>query len=233
MLSLKQASWLFLLLLCMACSGWYFASNPNFVKLDAHMLSKMADMTIRQLSVRQFDANGHLSHHLTTPLAHHIPIQNTHWLKTPTLVISQKEAPKMILNAPEATATKGGQHIIFGGGEIQLDQGHTHLRATKAITESNANHQLIKATAEGHGKNQAHYWTKNTKDNREVHAYADVIVYLPTHHTIELEGHAHVQQGEDSFSGDKISYDTLHRHVTSKSTGLSRTTIIFHPGKKT
>jgi len=116
-------------------------------------------------------------------------------------------------------------------GDVQFDQGETHLRAAKAITEGNEKNQLTKATVEGSNKAQAHYWTLTAKDKPPLHAYADIIHYYPDRHLIQLIGHARVQQGNDSFAAPEISYDTERQHVVSKTDGKTRTTIIIHPGK--
>ena len=115
-------------------------------------------------------------------------------------------------------------------GDVELDQGTTHIRAARAITEGDAKNQLIKAIIIGNKKEQAHYWTLTAIDKPPLHAYADTINYYPERHLIELLGHARVEQGDDSFSANQISYDTLRQHVISNGDGKGRTTIIIHPG---
>ena len=116
-------------------------------------------------------------------------------------------------------------------GNVQLDQGTTHIRSAQAITEGNSNNQLLKAILKGNQESQAHYWTLTATEKPPLHAFADTIYYYPERHTIELIGHARVEQGNDSFSAPNINYDTLQQHVTSNSNGKERTTIIIHPGK--
>ena len=41
------------------------------------------------------------------------------------------------------------------------------------------------------------------------HAYADTIRYYPLRHLIELIGNARVEQGNNSLSAAKITYDTV------------------------
>lgn len=118
-------------------------------------------------------------------------------------------------------------------GDVQFDQGTTHLRATKAITEGDQHNKLIFAVATGSDSEQAHYWTQTALDKPLLHAYADTIRYYPDRHLIELIGNARVIQGDNSFSAPKITYDTLKQHVLSKSDGKTRTVIIIHPGKQT
>lgn len=117
-------------------------------------------------------------------------------------------------------------------GNVTLDQGTTHLRATRAVTEGNQQNKLEVAIAEGDKGNQAHYWTQTALDKPLLHAYADTIRYYPDKHLIELIGHARVEQGDNSFSAPKISYDTLKQHVLSQRDSTSRTLIIIHPEKK-
>ncbi len=116
-------------------------------------------------------------------------------------------------------------------GKVELDQGTTHLRAAKAITKADKQNKLILAQANGTPKEQAHLWTLVALDKPPLHAYADLIKYLPDKHQIELIGNARVIQGDNSFSAPKIIYDTVEQHVVSKSDGNKRTTIIIHPGK--
>lgn len=118
-------------------------------------------------------------------------------------------------------------------GDVQLDQGSTHVRAAEAITEGNEKNQLIKAIAKGNSEAQAHYWALTAADKPPLHAYADNIYYYPERHLIELVGNARVEQGENVFSAPKISYDTVAQHVMTQSDATMRTTIIIHPEKKT
>lgn len=116
-------------------------------------------------------------------------------------------------------------------GDVQVDQGTTHIRAARAVTEGNAQNQLIKAIIKGNKETQAHYWTLAAADKPTMHAYADTIYYYPERHTIELIGNARVEQGQDSFAAPKISFDTVDQHVISNKDGKQRTLIIMHPGK--
>lgn len=124
--------------------------------------------------------------------------------------------------------THRGEYV----GNVEFDQGTTHLRAAKAVTEGNKQNKLKFAIAFGDKNEQAHYWEQTAIDKPLLHAYANEIHYYPDRHVIELIGNARVSQGDDSFSAPKISYDTLKKHVIAKSDGKSRTLIIIHPGKK-
>ena len=124
-------------------------------------------------------------------------------------------------------------------GEVILDQGTTHLRAAKAVTITDKENKLIEAIAYGNSAlpddNPAklvHYWTQPAIDKPVVHAYADTLHYYPNEHRIELLGHAHVEQGNDSLTATNIFYDTVQQHVIAKSDGITRTVIVFTPEKK-
>ncbi|MGL5743101.1 MAG: lipopolysaccharide transport periplasmic protein LptA [Legionella sp.] len=117
-------------------------------------------------------------------------------------------------------------------GNVELIQGTTNLQATKAVTLGNEKNQLVVAIASGVSGKQAHYWTMTDLKTPTLHAYADTIKYYPQRHLIELIGNARVEQGKDSFSAEKISYDTKKQHVLSQGKGNQRITIIYHPEKK-
>ena len=145
-------------------------------------------------------------------------------------ILALPEDQQQILELSANTAdlnqeTRHGEYI----GAVELNQGTTHLRATKAITNTDAHNKLIVAIATGDSKNQVHYWTQTALDKPMMHAYADTINYYPERHLIELIGHARVEQGNNSFSAAKITYDTLKQHVLSEADTQNRTVIIFHP----
>ncbi|ARB90841.1 lipopolysaccharide transport periplasmic protein LptA [Legionella longbeachae] len=124
------------------------------------------------------------------------------------------------------------QHKGIYTGNVELIQGTTNLRATKAITLGNEKNQLVVAIASGAPGQQAHYWTTTDPKKPPLHAYADTIRYYPLRHLIELIGNARVEQGNNSFSATKISYDTEKQHVLSQGDGSKRIMIIYHPEKK-
>ncbi|STY29731.1 OstA family protein [Legionella wadsworthii] len=124
------------------------------------------------------------------------------------------------------------QHKGVYTGNVSLVQGTTNLQADKAVTLGNEKNQLVVAIANGTKGKQAHYWTTTDPKKPPLHAYADIIRYYPLRHLIELVGNARVEQGENSFSAAKISYDTVKQHVLSQGDGNKRITIIYHPEKK-
>ncbi|KTD20723.1 lipopolysaccharide transport periplasmic protein LptA [Legionella londiniensis] len=116
-------------------------------------------------------------------------------------------------------------------GDVQLDQGTTHVRAAEAITVGDANNKLVMAKATGNQDAQAHYWSTPENGKPPLHAYADEIYYYPDKHLIKLIGNARVEQGKNSFSAPEIIYDTEKQHVVTQKNNKARATIIIHPEK--
>ena len=147
---------------------------------------------------------------------------------TPVIALADDQTKVLDLSANSADLdqkTHHGQYV----GNVELNQGTTHLRAAKASTDTDEHHQLITAIAYGDKTDRAHYWTQTAEDKPLMHAYADIIRYFPEQHRIELEGHAEVIQGHDSLSAAKICYDTLKQRVITQNNKQLRTMIIFHP----
>ena len=117
-------------------------------------------------------------------------------------------------------------------GGVRIDQGTTHLRATRAITESDAQNKLIYAVAFGKAKEQAYYCTQPELHKPIIQAYANIIRYYPIRHIVELIGDARIIQGKNSFHSPKIFIDTLKQHITAKSNEKQRTLIIIQQDHK-
>ncbi len=109
----RQAFWLFLVLIGLATSGWYFASNKPHIKFDKDALSIMSDTTMTDLTVRQFDAQGQLANVMTSPEMTHIPANNIHWFKSPRILIAQANQAPWHIRADMAKSLEGGEELIF------------------------------------------------------------------------------------------------------------------------
>ncbi len=150
-----------------------------------------------------------------------------------TMAQAMPEDKNQLANLAADTADLNQQkHLGVYEGNVSFDQGTTHLRAHKAVTEGNEKNQLTLAIAYGNTEAVAHFWTQTALDKPLLHAYADTIKYYPEQHLIELIGHARVIQGDDSFSAPKIKYQTEEQHIISESNAEERTVIIMHPKAK-
>ncbi|MBA2649110.1 MAG: lipopolysaccharide transport periplasmic protein LptA [Legionella sp.] len=143
---------------------------------------------------------------------------------------TDKEQPIQVFADSANLSQKEHQGIYTGN--VQFNQGSTHIRADNAITKVTDKNQLTLAIANGSKNNQAHYWAETEANKPPLHAYADSIRYYPQRHLIELKGAARVVQGNNSFSAAIITYDTIKQHVVSQSEGTLRTNIIIYPEKK-
>ena len=131
----KQMTWLLFALVSLAFSGWYFASSKHVTRLDAYTLSTTADTIIHALTVHQFDINGHLVHSLKTPLLRHIALNNTHWLKTPHIIVQQDNQPAWDIHAEQATALYGGQQITFNKNVVIHQNKDEHTEESTFTTQ--------------------------------------------------------------------------------------------------
>ncbi len=133
--AIKQATWICILLIMLASSGWYFARSKPSLTLDAQTLSKTYDTIIYDLRVRQFDTQGQLTHWLQTPQLTHIPENNIHELKTPYIKVTQKNEASWEIHAQEAIAVQGGKQVTFRKKVIISKQNDNHSPETTLKTE--------------------------------------------------------------------------------------------------
>ena len=133
--AVRQAAWLFIALVALSCSGWYFARSSLVIKLDDETLSTTPDAIINQLTVQQFNDQGELSHYLHTPLMTHTPLENAHQLTTPHIIISQPNQPAWDIHAKEARALHNGQQITFNHHVVIHQKQDEHRQETTFTTE--------------------------------------------------------------------------------------------------
>jgi lipopolysaccharide export system protein LptC len=136
MIAAKQAVWLFITLIGLACSGWYFASAPAMLKLDETTLANTTDMIIDELTVRQYAENGQLINYLYTPRLRHRPSNNTNWLKKPHIILKQDNQPAWEIHAQQATSLYGGQQITLNKHVVAHQQHDAHTAESTFTTEA-------------------------------------------------------------------------------------------------
>ena len=131
----KYGFWLLGLLLSLVGLGWYLAKPQIIPRLDEETLSKTSDITIQNLIVQQFDVQGQRIHFIETPLLQHKPLNNTHFLQTPHVIVKQRNQPVWEINAKEATALNGGQQITFNKQVIIHQRNDSKTPETTLKTE--------------------------------------------------------------------------------------------------
>lgn len=115
-------------------------------------------------------------------------------------------------------------------GNVKADQGSTHLTADRLITKANSKHKIQEIIA--YGINQrAHFWTKPKLTDPDMHAQANIIKFYPQLSNISLEQTVQVKQGENSFQGDLIHYNSIDQTITVPKLDKSRALIIYNPNK--
>ena len=133
---IKQTAWLCIALFCLACSSWYFAKPAKITQLDPQTLATTADTIITDLTIHEFDTTGNQVSYLRSPLVHHIPEDNTHWLKSPHIIIAQENQADWEIDSEEATALHGGQQITFEKHVVIHQDQNEHKVPSTFKTES-------------------------------------------------------------------------------------------------
>lgn len=152
-------------------------------------------------------------------------------LSQQTMALPEDAQKVMHIQAGSAELSQQNHLGTYING-VSLDQGSTHIRAAKAITQGNASNQLVKAIIEGDLHTQAHYWGLVAQDKPMLHAYADKIIYYPLTQEVELIGHARIEQGKHAFTAPVIQYNLKTQHVSTKQLPGEQTTITIHPEPK-
>lgn len=245
----RQAIWLFLILLMLAGSSWYFAKPKEKIHLDKRSLLTTADVLVHGLTLYQYDAKGQRANKLSTPIAQHFKLTGSYVLQDPQITLDSQ----WHIRAAEGKVTQDGKTITFSKGitldanepekttasadrasldlrkhqgnyqgNVRVDQANTHIRGQYAFTQGNEKNKLVWAVL----KDRAHYWTRTADNKPLLHAHADQIYYYPERHRIILTGHAKIKQGRDLFTGENIQIDTLHQQILSESS--TPTQIIIH-----
>lgn len=138
-------------------------------------------------------------------------------------------------NAPLHITADSGSYNFKSGidiyeGNVIVDQGTTHITADKLITKKNAAHKIEEATAYGTVK-LAHFWTLPKVGDPEIHAYAKTIKFYPIVSNVALEQDVHVKQGENSFQGEVIHYNSSEQTITLPASLNGRAVLVYNPDK--
>ena len=101
-------------------------------------------------------------------------------------------------------------------GDVEVRQGSLLLLAEliQVLTE---NEEVVSMVAKGSLEKPAKYIQSQENQARFVEATATTITYDVNAGMIFLVGNAHLIQGFDSFSGDRLSYDINNDRVVVKS----------------
>lgn len=115
-------------------------------------------------------------------------------------------------------------------GHVKLDQGSTHLTADRLITKRNAQRKIEEAQAFGINET-AHYWTKPNANDPIIHAHAKIMVFYPLALNLKLEDSVIVTQGENTFHGQLILYNSDNQTITVPASKNNRAILVYTPEK--
>lgn len=102
-------------------------------------------------------------------------------------------------------------------GNVILTQGSLVMKSNKLTLYSDKNRDLEKAIAVGAKNKLATFKQRPEGKNEDFHARANTMIYYLNQDKIHLLKNAHVWQAGDTFSGDKIIYDTKNETVVASS----------------
>ncbi len=113
-------------------------------------------------------------------------------------------------------------------GHVNVIQGSTHLTADRLTTKSNTERKIQEAIAYG-STEPAHYWTLIDSNGTPVHAYANIIKFYPIESNVTLLQKVTLTQGENSFQGELIHYNSNDQTITVPELTDSRAVLLYNP----
>jgi lipopolysaccharide transport protein LptA len=116
-------------------------------------------------------------------------------------------------------------------GNVSFKQGSTELYASHGTTQGDEHNQFNEVILLGEKNNQAHFLTIPKDNEKEVHAYADKMIYLPQKKLIQLYGNVYVTQGRYHFRAPYLQYDLEKKKLITQSSTTEKTTVIVDPEK--
>ncbi|WP_058535629.1 LPS export ABC transporter periplasmic protein LptC [Legionella saoudiensis] len=131
----KQVIWLFLLLVTLAGSGWYYSHSSSIMRLDSETLANSVDTTISKVKVRQFDEKGALTTLLATPKMRHIQKGDMYFFQKPHILVSQEQQPPWDIRSKHAKSFAGGERIVFIGDVVVHQTQGDNVQASTLKTE--------------------------------------------------------------------------------------------------
>ncbi len=118
-------------------------------------------------------------------------------------------------------------HLTVYEGNVQVEQGTSHLDGDKVTIYQSKDNSIIKMIANG---KPAHYHTIPSPNKNQLFVEALQITYTPQEKIVLLEGAGQVKQEENLFTGPHIWYDMKNGIVHSITNNENeRTVVIIQP----
>lgn len=87
--------------------------SNEILNLDKEALKKTVDMTIKDISIKEFNKNGELTNFIESQEINHIPQNDTHILTGPHIIVQEGNQEPWDINAKTARAIHGGEKVTF------------------------------------------------------------------------------------------------------------------------
>src|SRR3990167_1566379 len=146
----------------------------------------------------------------------------------PSFALPTDNKAKVFITANESIYNyKKGINVFKGN--VKVDQGTTHITADQLITKNNSRHTIQEAIAYGF-THKAHYWTVPKIGEPEIHARANVIKFYPIESNVTLSENVTITQGENSFQGQLIHYNSESQTITVPASKNGRAVLVYDPG---
>lgn len=155
-------------------------------------------------------------------------------LSFPTYALSSDSKLPMNISSDTVDFNSKTGITIFTG-DVNMDQGTTHLKADKVTVYRHPDGEIQKIIAIGL---PAHYRTLPKENDDTMDAYGNTIEYYPDKEQAVILGNGLVQQGKNTFTSPHIIYDLAKETVISRSTSSGgKSQLILQPkrtsGQKT
>lgn len=145
---------------------------------------------------------------------------------TPAQALDTDKYQPMKVSSNSATYDRDN-HTITYEGNVQAEQGSSHLDGDKLIVYQTEENRVKEAVTFG---KPAHYDTLPSPDKKRLYVEALKITYNPNDKTVLLEGNGKVTQDGNVFTGSHIWYDMVNGIVRSQPTKTNeRTVVIIQP----
>lgn len=118
-------------------------------------------------------------------------------------------------------------------GNVRLDQGSLRVTANR-LTIHTRNQEVDRIVAEGQEQGEpARYRQIPEAGAAPVEAHARTITYRAESQQVELSGRANLRQLDDTFAGDRITYDIRERRITASGGADGEpVTMTIQPGRQ-
>ncbi|MCK5698025.1 MAG: lipopolysaccharide transport periplasmic protein LptA [Gammaproteobacteria bacterium] len=135
------------------------------------------------------------------------------------LANDSKQAINLEADSADIDDLKG---ISIYSGNVVLTQGSMVIKSTKLTIYYDKNKELEKAVATGHKNKLATFKQRPEGKTTDFFARAETMIYYLQKDKIHLLKQAYINQDGDTFSGDKIVYDTKKETVAANSNKSNR-----------